>query len=73
VGDILVGTCSWTDPTLIRSGRFYPAEAKTAEARLHFYASQFRLVEVDSTYYSCPAKIPPDSGQSEPAKTSCST
>jgi len=54
MGEILVGTCSWTDPTLIRSGRFYPAEAKSAEARLQFYASQFRLVEVDSTYYSMP-------------------
>jgi uncharacterized protein YecE (DUF72 family) len=54
MGEILVGTCSWTDPTLIRSGRFYPAEAKSAEARLQFYASQFRLVEVDSTYYAMP-------------------
>jgi uncharacterized protein YecE (DUF72 family) len=54
MGDVLVGTCSWTDPTLIRSGRFYPASAKSAEARLQFYASQFRLVEVDSTYYAMP-------------------
>jgi uncharacterized protein YecE (DUF72 family) len=49
MGEILIGTCSWTDPTLIRSGRFYPATAKSAEARLRFYASQFRLVEVDSS------------------------
>ncbi len=56
MGEVLVGTCSWTDPTLIRSGRFYPAEAKSAEARLQFYASQFRLVEVDSSYYSLPAE-----------------
>ena len=56
MGEILVGTCSWTDPTLIRSGRFYPAEAKSAEARLQFYASQFRLVEVDSSYYSMPSE-----------------
>jgi uncharacterized protein YecE (DUF72 family) len=54
MGEILVGTCSWTDPTLIRSGRFYPTLAKSAEARLQFYASQFRLVEVDSTYYAMP-------------------
>jgi uncharacterized protein YecE (DUF72 family) len=54
MGEVLVGTCSWTDPTLIRSGRFYPAEAKSAEARLQFYAGQFRLVEVDSTYHSMP-------------------
>ena len=54
MGEILIGTCSWTDPTLIKSGRFYPASAKSAEARLQFYASQFRLVEVDSTYYAMP-------------------
>ena len=56
MGRILVGTCSWTDPTLIRSGRFYPPFAKSAEARLQFYASQFRLVEVDSTYYAMPSE-----------------
>ncbi len=54
MAEILVGTASWTDPTLIKSGRFYPAWARTAETRLKFYASQFRLVEVDSTYYSLP-------------------
>ncbi len=54
MGEILVGTASWTDTTLIKSGRFYPPSARTAEARLKFYASQFNLVEVDSTYYSLP-------------------
>lgn len=54
MGEILIGTCSWTDPTLIKSGTFYPAWASTAEARLQFYASQFRLVEVDSCYYALP-------------------
>lgn len=48
---ILVGTCSWTDPTLLSSG-FYPREANTAEKRLQFYARSFPIVEVDSTYYS---------------------
>jgi uncharacterized protein YecE (DUF72 family) len=52
---ILVGTASWTDKTLIACGRFYPKEAKSAEARLRFYASQFPLVEVDSSYYAMPA------------------
>ena len=52
MGDILVGTCSWTDPTLIESGRFYPEWARSAEARLQYYASQFPVVEVDSTYYA---------------------
>ena len=54
MGEILVGTCSWTDPTLIESGRFYPASARSAEARLQYYASQFGLVEVDSSYYALP-------------------
>jgi len=56
MGEILIGTCSWTDPTLIESERFYPGWARTAEARLQYYASQFRLVEVDSSYYSLPSE-----------------
>jgi len=56
MGDILIGTCSWTDPTLVQSGRFYPPEARTADDRLRFYASQFGIVEVDSVYYSMPAQ-----------------
>jgi len=56
VGDILIGTCSWTDPTLVRSGRFYPDWANTPEARLKYYASQFRIVEVDSSYYAMPSE-----------------
>jgi len=51
---IRVGTASWTDPTLINSGRFYPDSARSAEARLKYYASQFNIVEVDSSYYALP-------------------
>jgi len=51
---IRVGICSWTEKTLIQSGAFYPPEAKTAEARLRYYASRFDTVEVDSTYYAIP-------------------
>ena len=47
---------SWTDPTLVKDGNFYPPGAKTAEKRLRFYASQFPLVEVDSTYYFPPSE-----------------
>jgi len=54
-GDIRVGTASWTEKTLLESGAFYPPSAKTAEARLRFYASRFRVVEVDSTYYALPS------------------
>jgi len=51
---IRVGTCSWTDPTLLSSGRFYPDSARSAEARLQYYASRFDIVEVDSSYYALP-------------------
>src|SRR4030088_2708381 len=54
MGRILVGTASWTDKTLIASGRFYPAKDNTPEGRLRYYASQFPLVEVDSSYYAIP-------------------
>lgn len=55
MGEVLIGTSSWTDPTLLESG-WYPAGASTAEARLAYYASQFSLVEVDSTYYGLPSE-----------------
>lgn len=52
--NILVGSASWTDKSLIACGRFYPPSCKTAEQRLRFYATQFPLVEVDSSYYAMP-------------------
>jgi uncharacterized protein YecE (DUF72 family) len=54
MGTILTGTCSWTDKTLIESGWY--GDAKTAENRLIHYASEFPVVEVDSTYYSLPSE-----------------
>lgn len=54
---ILVGTCGWTDRTLLEAGTFYPPEVvDDAEERLRFYASQFPIVEVDSTYYFPPTE-----------------
>src|SRR5437764_12327056 len=53
---ILVGTSSWTDKSLIESGRFYPLDATTPEARLRYYASQFPIVEIDSSYYGIPTE-----------------
>jgi uncharacterized protein YecE (DUF72 family) len=52
---ILVGTSSWTDKTLIECGRFYPASVTTPEERLRFYAAQFPIVEIDSSYYGIPS------------------
>ncbi|HZP90376.1 MAG TPA: DUF72 domain-containing protein [Actinomycetota bacterium] len=56
MGRILVGTSSWTDPTLVKEGTFYPPTARSAEDRLRYYASQFPIVEVDSTYYFPPSE-----------------
>jgi uncharacterized protein YecE (DUF72 family) len=55
-GKVLVGISSWTEPTLVKEGTFYPPEAKSAEERLRFYASQFPIVEVDSSYYFPPSE-----------------
>ncbi len=51
-----VGTCSWTDRTLIEESDFYPQNVKTAEERLRFYAQHFDTVEVDSTFYAFPSE-----------------
>jgi uncharacterized protein YecE (DUF72 family) len=53
-GTVRVGTASWTDPTMTAGTVFYPRGADSAEDRLQYYASQFPLVEVDSTYYALP-------------------
>ena len=53
---VKVGIAGWIDKSLIDSGLFYPMNAKSSEERLQFYASQFPLVEVDSTYYGMPKK-----------------
>lgn len=52
--EIRVGTASWTDPTMVRGNVFYPRGVSSAEDRLRYYAEQFSVVEVDSTYYSLP-------------------
>lgn len=51
-----IGTASWTDPTMTAPGVFYPANARTPESRLRYYASRFPLVEVDSSYYALPTR-----------------
>jgi uncharacterized protein YecE (DUF72 family) len=53
---VLVGTASWTDPTMTAAGVFYPSGADSAEERLAYYASTFPVVEVDATYYALPAE-----------------
>jgi uncharacterized protein YecE (DUF72 family) len=54
--ELRVGTASWTDPTITKGGIFYPRGVTSSEDRLRYYASQFPVVEVDSTYYSLPER-----------------
>lgn len=53
--NVRVGTCSWSDPSLIKSKRFYPRGCSTSEKRLRFYATQFPIVEVDSSFFAMPS------------------
>lgn len=50
---IHIGTCSWTDKTLLKSG-FYPSATLTPASRLAYYSGYFDVVEVDSTFYALP-------------------
>ncbi|MDN3022027.1 DUF72 domain-containing protein [Streptomyces sp. S.PB5] len=54
MGEIRVGTCSWTDRALTGSG-WYPPGRRDAEGRLRHYAGRFPVVEVDSSYYALPS------------------
>ena len=53
MGVIKVGTSSWADQMLVRSG-WYPRAVNTPAGRLGFYAERFGLVEVDTSYYAIP-------------------
>ena len=55
MGQILVGTCSWTDRALVGSG-WYPPGRRDAEGRLRHYAERFPVVEVDASYYALPSE-----------------
>ncbi|NTU71846.1 MAG: DUF72 domain-containing protein [Coriobacteriia bacterium] len=52
MGEVVVGTCSWTDKTMIE--RWYPPKTSSPEARLRYYAARYDTVEVDSTFYGLP-------------------
>ena len=51
---VRTGIAGWIDKSLIDSKLFYPMGVTSAEERLNFYATQFTMVEVDSTYYGMP-------------------
>jgi len=50
---ILVGTASWSDPGFVE--RWYPPKLPAGE-RLSWYARQFEMVEVNSTFYAVPER-----------------
>jgi uncharacterized protein YecE (DUF72 family) len=50
-GKILIGTASWSDPGFVQ--HWYPKRMRAYE-RLGWYAQQFEIVEVNSTFYSVP-------------------
>ncbi|MFD2122130.1 DUF72 domain-containing protein [Streptomyces cirratus] len=54
MGEVLVGTCSWTDKALVGSG-WYPPGRRDPEGRLRYYAERFPVVEVDAGYYALPS------------------
>ena len=51
--NVYVGTSGWAYPDWL--GSFYPADSKP-EDLLPYYARYFRAVEIDSTYYTVPAR-----------------
>ena len=56
MGEVRIGITAWTEKTLIEESDFYPPDVNTPEERLRFYASQFPVVEVDSTFYGMPSE-----------------
>lgn len=50
---IKTGTAAWADRRLVDNG-WYPEDVRSPEAKLRYYASQFPLVENDSTYWAFP-------------------
>lgn len=52
MGEIRIGTASWTDPGFVED--WYPKDLR-AEGRLRWYAEHFDLVEINSTFYALPA------------------
>ena len=56
MGRIIVGISSWADPSLVKSGGFYPPGIKTPGERLRYYAGHFSITEIDSSFHFFPTK-----------------
>jgi uncharacterized protein YecE (DUF72 family) len=54
VGTVHVGTCAWTEKTMV--DLWYPKGVTSPEQRLRYYASKFDTVEVDSPFYALPVR-----------------
>ena len=51
--ELRIGSCSWSDRSLLASG-WYPPGTSSPAGRLNHYSSRFDTVEVDSTFYAMP-------------------
>jgi uncharacterized protein YecE (DUF72 family) len=51
---VLVGACSWASRSLTQESDWYPKRTMKAAERIAYYASQFPLVEIESTYWFPP-------------------
>ena len=56
MSQILIGTSSWADHSLVESGLFYPPEVKTPAGRLSYYSERFPIAEIDSSYHYFPTR-----------------
>jgi uncharacterized protein YecE (DUF72 family) len=54
MGDVHVGTCSWTEKTMV--DLWYPKGVTSPEQRLRYYSSRFDTVEIDSSFYGIPRR-----------------
>lgn len=54
MGYVHVGTCAWTEKTMV--DLWYPKGVTSPEQRLRYYASVFDTVEVDSPFYALPQR-----------------
>ena len=55
-GRILIGTSSWTDPTLVKGRTLLPARREERRRSAPLLRVAVLLVEVDSTYYFPPSE-----------------
>jgi uncharacterized protein YecE (DUF72 family) len=53
-GKVVQGMIGWTDPSLLRCGRFYPRSSAPSSALLAVFSKRFACVEVDTSNYAIP-------------------